>query len=494
MYSKCHPEVDPHHSWKSALSRRDFFSRVGDGLHGAALAYLLGGDPFSANPALAATGPRKVYDLKPRPPHFEPKAKAVIQLFMSGGPSQVDLFDPKPLLEKYAGQPPGRDLANDITFPGSAGGMMPSPFKFAKHGESGMEISELLPHLAKQADDIALIRSMFTTNFTHSPATFLMLCGGAFPGRPTVGAWVAYGLGSENQNLPAYIVLHGPMRHINAGIKSWQSGWLSPVYQGTPLRSEGSPILNLKPLEGLPQPVLELKRSLLGRLAAAHRDRRPGQPDLEARISSYELAARMQISATDALDISQESRATQEMYGLNEEVTAAFGNRCLIARRLVERGVRFVQVYTDQEYDHHGNLEKKLPSSCAEADKPMGALLRDLKQRGLLDSTLVTWGGEFGRLPLSQKNPGDKNLGRDHGPAGFTVWMAGGGIKGGTIYGATDDIGYKAIENRVSVHDYHATILHLLGMDHEKLVYNHHGLNERLTGVDPARVLKEIMA
>ena len=487
MVPNSHSESDLRESPKSTVSRRDFFSRVGDGFHGAALAYLLGGDLFPPNPALAATSHRKVYDLRPRAPHFEPKAKAVIQLLMPGGPSQVDLFDPKPLLEKYAGQPPGRDLANDVLFADEAGGLMPSPFTFAKHGQSGMEISEIMPHLAKHVDDIALIRSMFTTNFTHGPATFLMLGGSVFPGRPTTGAWVVYGLGSENQNLPAYIALDEPGG--STGIKNWQSGWLPPVYQGTRLRSEGSPMLNLNPREGLPREVRERERSLLARLAAAHRDQRPGQLDLDARIAAYELSARMQISATDVLDISQESPETQEMYGLNEETSASYGRRCLTARRLVERGVRFVQIHTKHGiWDNHSKLEKGLRYNCRQTDKPVSALLKDLKQRGLLDSTLIVWGGEFGRLPLSQAGDG-----RDHGPTGFTVWMAGGGIKGGTVYGATDDVGYKAVENRVSVHDFHATILHLLGMDHEKLVYNHHGLDEKLTGQKPARVVKEIV-
>ena len=493
MYPRYHPNAELYETRNAALSRRDFFSRLGDGLHGAALAYLLGGDLFSANPALAATGPRKVYDLLPRAPHFEPKAKAVIQLFMHGGPSQVDLFDPKPLLEKYAGQPPGRDIANDILGIRSVGGMMPSPFKFAKHGESGMDISELLPHLAEHADDIALIRSMFTTSFTHGPATFMMHGGRVFPDRPTVGAWVLYGLGSETQNLPAYVVLPDPKGPPVQGSRNWQSGFLPPVYQGTSVRSEGPPILNLKPREEFPGPVQELARSLLVDLDAAHRDRRPGQLELDARIASYELAARMQLSATDALDISQESEATRKLYGLNDQITAAYGRRCLMARRLVERGVRMVQVYMQENpWDHHGNIVNGLRKNCGITDKPIAALLKDLKQRGLLDSTLILWGGEFGRLPLSQVAAGE-NAGRDHGPAGFTVWMGGGGIKGGTIYGATDDIGYKAVENRVSVHDFHATILHLLGLDHEKLVYDHHGLNERLTGVDPARVVKGIL-
>jgi hypothetical protein len=473
-------------------SRRDFFGRVGDGLFGGTLAYLLGNDLFGTNLALAASTPR-VADLKPRPAHFEPKAKSVIQLFMNGGPSQVDLFDPKPALEKYRGQSPSREIANNIENIEDAGGLMPSPFKFVKSGQSGTEIADVMPHLAKQVDDIALIRSMFTTHFTHEPALFIMQTGRMLSGRPSMGAWVVYGLGSENQNLPAYVVLDDPKALPINGIQNWQSGWLPPVFQGTRMRSEGSPLLNLKPKKEFPGPVLELARSILNRLDTAHKDRHRGYPTLDARISSYELAARMQMSATDALDVSQESPATQEMYGLNNDLTASYGRRCLMARRLVERGVRVVQIYIEaQIWDNHSNLEKGLRYCCGKTDQPVGALLRDLKQRGLLDSTLVVWGGEFGRMPFSQK--GSENVGRDHGPAGFTTWMAGGGVKGGTVYGTTDEIGYKAVENPVSVPDFHATILHQLGMNHEGLVYNHHGLDERLTGVEPAHVVKGILA
>ena len=479
---------------KPGVSRRDFFSRVGDGLYGASLAYLFGRDLVLPEPAQAAMRSGGVYDLKPRLPDFEPQAKAVIHLFMNGGPSQVDLFDPKPLLQKYAGQPPSRELANDIEFIDEAGGMMPSPFRFAKHGDSGIEISELLPHLAQNVDEIALVRSMFGDHFNHEPALYLMQTGGLISGRPTLGAWVVYGLGSENQNLPAYVVLDDPKGLPINGIQNWQSAWLPPVYQGTRMRSKGSPLLNLKPRQEYPGPVAEMARSFLRRLDVAHRDQRPGQPELDARITNYELAARMQISATDALDISQEDEATQELYGLNNELTASYGRRCLMARRLVERGVRFVQIYIESQiWDTHSELEKGLRYSCGKTDKPIGALLTDLKRRGLLDSTLIVWGGEFGRMPLAQFQESNR-AGRDHGPGGFTVWMAGGGIKGGSVYGATDDIGYKAAENRVSVHDLHATILHQLGMDHEKLVYERNGLGERLTGVEPARVVQEILA
>ncbi len=478
---------------KSAGTRRDFFSRMGDGLYGAALASLLGADLVASNPALAdETGPRN-YDLKPKAPNWPAKAKAVIQLFMNGGPSHVDLFDPKPALEKFAGQPPGRDLASQIRAVREAGGMMPSPFRFAKHGQSGIEISELLPHLAQCVDDIAVVRSMYTTHIAHEFALHIMHTGRMLVGRPTLGAWVVYGLGSENQNLPAYVVLDDPKGLPINDIQCWQAGYLPGVYQGTRLRSEGLPLLNLQPAEEYPPGVVDLCRSMLHRMDSEHSSQRPHQPGLEARISSYELAARMQINATDAIDVSKESEQTKEMYGLDDEETASYGRRCLMARRLVERGVRMVQIYTEGNvWDHHQDLAKGLRYCCGKTDKPIAALLADLKQRGLLDSTLVVWGGEFGRLPIAQK-PG-RRFGRDHGPAGFSVWLAGGGVKGGTIYGATDELGYRAVENPVSVQDFHATILHLLGLDHRKLVFAHDGRNERITDEAAAMVLTKILA
>ena len=475
-------------------TRRCFFSRVGDGLHGAALAYLLGQDLASPRVALAESNVRRAYDLKERKPHFEAKAKSVIQFFMNGGPSQVDLFDPKPALEKYAGQAPGRDLANDIEFINEAGGFMPSPYKFAKHGQSGIEVSEILPHLSEHVDDIALIRSMFTTHFNHEPAIFIMQGGRQFTDRPSLGSWIIYGLGSENQNLPAYVVLDDPKGLPINHIQNWQSGWLPPVYQGTRVRSEGSPLLNLKAEPEYPAAVLDLARSLLSRMDHAHRRQRPGQPELEARITNYELAARMQLSASDALDVSQEDEATREMYGLNDERTASYGKRCLMARRLVERGVRLVQVYIEgQIWDTHFELKKELGYACGKTDKPISALIKDLKRTGLFDSTLLVWGGEFGRLPLSQTR--DMGVaGRDHGPTGFSVWLAGAGVKGGTVYGATDEIGWNAVENRVSVHDLHATILDQIGLNHRDLVFSRDGRDERLTDEFPARVVSEILA
>ncbi len=473
-------------------SRRSFFSRISDGVHGAALASLLGRDLLYA--AGNDNFPR-VYDLKPRQPHFPPKAKAVIQLFQNGGPSQVDTFDPKPMLTKFAGTAPSRDIVNQIEFADQVGSVLPSPFRFSRHGKCGMEISEVFPHLAGCADDITLIRSMFGEHFNHEPSLYLMHTGRTLPGRPSLGSWVVYGLGSENQNLPAYVVLDDPKKLPVNGIQNWQAGYLPPIYQGTRFRSEGPPLLNLKPPEELPTPLVEAQRDLLHRLDRGHHERHPGYGDLDARISSYELAARMQLTATDALDLSQESEKTKEMYGLNEERTANYGKRCLIARRLVERGVRYVQLFIEfQIWDAHSDLEESLRYSCGKTDKPAAALLKDLKQRGLLDSTLVLWGGEFGRMPISQTRQGAGSAGRDHGPAGFSMWMAGGGTKGGTVHGATDDLGHKAVENRVSVHDFHATMLHLLGLNYRDLVFERQGLKERITDQTPARVVSEILA
>jgi hypothetical protein len=480
---------------RTQATRRGFFSRFGDGVHGSALAWLLARDLLPSSSSLFAASIENAppADLRPRQPHFAPKAKAVIHLFMNGGPSHVDLFDPKPMLRKFAGTPPGRDILSQIEFANEVGTMLPSPFQFVRRGKCGMELSELLPHLGECADDITLIRSMFGEHFNHEPALYLTHSGRTIPGRPSVGAWVVYGLGSENQNLPAYVVLDDPKRLPINGIQNWQAGWLPPIFQGTRFRSEGLPLLNLKPREELPSALVEAQRDLLRRLDDAHRRERPWQPDLDARIASYELAARMQVTATDALDVSQESQQTREMYGLNSELTASYGKRCLMARRLVERGVRFVQIFIEgQIWDAHSDLEDSLRYSCGKTDQPIAALITDLKQRGLLASTLILWGGEFGRLPLSRV--GRAGAGRDHGPAGFSLWMAGGGVKGGYVHGATDEIGYKAVEGRVSVHDFHATMLHLLGLNFRDLVYPRNGLNERLTDQYPARVVNEVIA
>lgn len=465
-------------------TRRDFFSRMSDGLMGTALASL-----FAEN-LIAAP---KLDDLTPKKPHHAPRAKSIIQLFMNGGPSQVDLFDYKPALAKHAGQAPSRDLAAEVRAVRETGGLMPSPYKFSKHGQSGIELSEMLPHLSKVVDDICVVKSMYTTHLAHEAALFLMHGGRILPTRPSLGAWITYGLGSENQSLPAYVVLDDPKGPPVNFISNWQSGWLPAVYQGTRVRSEGSPILNLQAKQEYPSMVVDLSRSLLRRIDTAHRDRHPGNAELQARIANYELAARMQMEATDALDLAKESEATKAAYGLNDERKASYGRRCLMARRLVERGVRLVQIYIEgQIWDNHNKLRPGLEYACGKTDQPAAALIQDLKERGLLDSTLVVWGGEFGRLPIAQ-DPGP-NAGRDHGPSGFSIWMAGGGIKGGTTYGSTDEIGYRAAENKVSIHDFHATVLHMLGMNHRNLVFEREGRQERITDEFQARVLTEIIS
>lgn len=482
-------------------SRRGFFHNVGDLLQGAGLTYLLSQDLFGASQLAGAetehSKPRRIYNLKPQQPHHPPKAKAVIQLFMQGGPSQVDLLDPKPKLDEMHGKSIFKNIAGDVSSPEAAGGLLKSPFKFAQHGESGMWVSELMPHLAKEVDQISVIRSMFNTHPNHEPALFRIQSGRLLPGLPSLGSWVVYGLGSESQNLPAYVVLDDPQARLPVNtVQNWQAGYLPPVYQGTRMRSVGAPILNLKPAVEEPKEVVELGRDLLAKLDRIHLQKRAGQLQLDARISSYELAARMQMKAADALDLSQETQATLEMYGINEKQTENYGRRCLMARRLIERGVRFVQLYTrGQMWDNHSRIGASLRGACGHTDKPVAELLKDLRQRGLIDDTLVVWGGEFGRLPIAQLRPGQKpaDSGRDHGPPGFSIWMAGGGVKQGTVYGSTDDIGYKAVENRVSVTDWHATILHLLGLHHHELFHERNGLRERLTGVVEPRIVEDIL-
>lgn len=446
---------------------------------------------------LAASERRTTFDLKPRQTDQTPKARAVIHLFMNGGPSQMDLFDPKEELTKRHGEDYFNKIAGEVEFPDAAGALMKCPFPFAQYGESGMWVSDVLPHFAKQVDKVTMIRSMHTTNLTHEPALYKIHSGSEFIGRPSLGAWVSYGLGTENQNLPAYVVLDDPQGLPVNGIDNWTSGYLPPLYQGTRFRATGSPVLDLKPDFQQPDPITQLERSLLARLDARHQQDRPQRPQLAARIASYELAARMQLAATDALDLTQETAATLAMYGINEPVTDSYGRRCLIARRLVERGVRFVQLFINSQiWDNHSNIGTSLKEACDRTDKPSAALLADLHQRGLLDDTLVLWGGEMGRLPISQL-PADKDAakaGRDHNKNALCTWMAGGGVKQGFVLGATDELGFAAVENRVSVEDWHATILHLLGLDHERLAVERNGLTERLTGVTHPRIVSEILA
>ena len=486
----------------TAISRRRFFERISDGIYGTALATLLSQDLYGGIGFLATEsgdapglppGHRQVYDLKPRRADFSHQTKAVIHLFMNGGPSQVDLFDPKPELDKYNGKT--HSTAGGQTDVDHTGQLMRSPFTFKQYGKSGTWISELMPHLAQHVDDIAIIRSMYTVHFNHEQGLFMVHSGRAISGRPSLGSWVVFGLGTENQNLPAYVVLDDPLGLPINGGWNWQSGFLPPIYQGTRLRSVGSPILDLEPDRPKSAGEINAERDLITRLDQIHKRSRPNQLQLDARMASYQLAARMQLEASDALDISKETPATREMYGIGKEPTDSYGRRCLMARRLVERGVRFVQLYINSQiWDNHSHLEQEIRTASARTDQPVGALLQDLKQRGLFDNTLVVWGGEFGRMPIAQIVEGSQSAGRDHDPKGFSLWMAGGGVKRGIVHGSTDELGYEAIENRVSVTDWHATILHLLGLDYQKLVFDQNGLAEKLTSVYEARIVKEILA
>lgn len=458
------------------ITRRDAISRLGGGFGAAALAAIL------ADEQARAAGP------SPNPrPHHTPKATTVIQLFMHGGPSHVDLLDPKPQLDKFDGKAPPAEVADDEKITGN---LLRSPFKFAPAGKCGTPFSEVLPGIAKHADDIAVIRSMYTEHRNHEQALWMMHGGLTVAGRPSLGAWVAYGLGTENRDLPAYVVLPDPKGLPVDGIRNWSSGWMPPVYQGTQFRSEGSPVLNLNPKVARSSSVEKGRMDLLAELNSQHRAAHPGELELDARIASFELAGRMQLSATSALDLSKEPAQVQSLYGLDNPVTRPYGLRCLMARRLVERGVRFVQVFmAGQPWDTHNNNAAQTRSCCQQTDLPVAGLLTDLKRLGLLDRTLVIWGGEFGRTPGAQGKDG-----RDHHPYGFSVWMAGGGVKGGTIYGATDDFGYRAVTNRCKVADLHATILHQLGLNHTKLTFPHHGRDERITDVYEAKPIEPILA
>ncbi|WP_232107279.1 DUF1501 domain-containing protein [Gimesia alba] len=483
----------------SEISRRSFFDRMTDGLYGVALTSLIGQQALRAaekQPFHPAPIPE---NLAPKRPHFTPRATSVIHLCMQGGPSQVDLFDPKPALKKFHGKTAPRELTGNAVFEKDrTGKLMQSPFEFKQHGKAGAWVSDALPHLAQEVDEMTIVRSMYNVHPNHEPAIYKMQSGQTFPGHPVFGSWITYGLGNENQNLPAYVVLADPSNRLPTNnVDNWMSGYLSPLYQGTRMKATGSPLLNLAPDYASVDQVARTKQDLLKQLDRLHQKQRPGQMELEARIQNYEMAANMQLEATETLDISQETPETLAMYGIDEKETDSFGRRCLLARRLVENGVRFVQLYTrGQIWDNHSNINKSLRTACGQTDLPIAGLLKDLRQRGLLDNTLVLWGGEFGRLPTAQITSAAKMnvAGRDHGPYGFSAWMAGGGVKRGLVYGNTDEVGYASVENRVSIQDWHATILHLLGMDHEKLVYERNGLGERLTHQFPTRVVHDIIA
>ena len=457
------------------LTRRDMLFRSANGFGALALATMLAED--------AAAADRSLDPLLVRPPHFAPKAKSVIFLFMDGGPSHVDTFDPKPRLREKNGKPlplklPRTANASNTTLLGSF-------WDFHKHGQCGMEISELFPNLAGCADDLCVIRSMVSDFSEHTAGNYFMHSGSALQGRPSLGAWVTYGLGSPSKNLPGFIVLDSGMIPPG-GLDVFSSGFLPASYQGTLFRKGKHPVADIAPRETNPE-LQRNKLGLLSKLDQRARQRYGAVDELEAAIHNYELAFKMQSEVPDLVDFSNETQATRRMYGLDEPDTGEFGRQCLIARRLVERGVRFIELLSPKRqgvdrWDQHGRIKHGLATNCKATDRPIAGLIKDLKSRGLLDETLLVWGGEFGRTPTSQGR-GYANVGRDHHPWGFTMWMAGGGSKGGYIHGATDEYGYYAIEDKVHVHDLHATILHLLGMDHERLTFHFSGRDMRLTDV-----------
>ena len=460
-------------------TRRDFFLKCGGGLGMMALARLLQADQ---NP------------LAPRAPHFAPKAKNVIFLFMEGGPSQIDLFDPKPALQKWHGTPLPPSMTKDLrlafTKPDAA--VLASPRTFQPYGQCGTEFSDWIPNIGSCADDLCLVRSMHTDAFNHHPGQLLLFGGSIQVGRPTMGAWVLYGLGSESQNLPGFVVL-GSGVGTSGGTSNWSSGFLPSTYGGVVFRNSGDPVLYLSNPPGISR---ELQRSNLDALKDLNEEhmKQSGDPEIESRVSSYELAFRMQMAAPELLDFSKESPATLEMYGVNEGPTKQFGTNCLLARRMVERGVRFVML-THASWDDHTELNRKLKTHTDACDKPSAALIKDLKQRGLLDSTLVVWGGEFGRTPMCEiRNPRDaNNAGRDHHPLAYSVFLAGGGIKGGQVIGKTDDLCMNIVEDGVHVHDLQATMLNCLGLDHTRLTFHHMGRDFRLTDVE-GTVVKKMLA
>jgi Protein of unknown function (DUF1501) len=473
------------------VSRRDFLFEAGTGISGLALIDLLGQDGLLAQeptrPASACAG-REGFPGSPnlpKPPHFKPRAKSVISLFMSGGVSHVDTFDYKPALEKYHGTPlEGKgEIRVRQGFPGP---LMKSPYRFKQYGQSGAWVSELFPHIANIVDDLAFIHSCQGRSNDHVLAHYEWNTGSILMGFPSVGSWVTYGLGSENQNLPGFVVIYDARGGPFSGPANWSAGFLPAAYQGTVFRSAGDPILDLSPPSNYVTPEQERARlDQLNRMNQDHAEKHPGSTELAARIASYEMAYRMQMCAPEAVDISRESEETKRLYGLDHSVTSPFGKQCLLARRLVERGVRFIQLYSGSllnqnvdTWDAHASIVDNHGLHAPEVDKPIAGLITDLKRRGLLDETLVMWHSEFGRMPISQRG-----LGRDHNPGAMTIFMAGAGIKGGQKIGASDEVGYNAEEQIVPCHDLHATILHLLGLDHKRVTYFFNGRHMRLTDV-----------
>jgi len=467
-------------------SRRRFFQEVAGGIGTIALSQLMAGE------GRAATA--EVNPLAPRKPHFPPKAKNVIFMFMEGGPSQLDLFDPKPELQKWSGKPLPESMTKDLrlafTKPNAA--VLASPRTFRPAGQCGTEFSDFIPHIASRADDLCLIRSMYTEAFNHHPGQLLLFGGSIQVGRPTMGAWVLYGLGSESQNLPGFVVLNSGVG-TSGGTSNWSSGFLPSTYQGVVLRSSGDPVLYLSNPPGVTR---DMQRSSLDVLKDLNEEQlaKTGDMEIASRISSYELAFRMQMAAPELLDFSKETPATLSMYGVEEGPGKQFATNCLLARRMVERGVRFVML-THASWDDHTDLNRKLKTHCDIADKPTAALIQDLKQRGMLDDTLVVWGGEFGRTPMVEiRDPRDaNNAGRDHHPLAYSLFAAGGGLKGGQVIGKTDDLCMNIVEDKVHVHDLQATLLHCLGLEHTRLTYHHMGRDFRLTDV-AGNVVQKMLA
>ncbi len=478
----------------SLCSRRHFLHANGFGLGSLALAWLLRQDGLLAGPVKPNVDGLPRFDLLPKAPHFEPKARAMISLFMMGGPSHIDLFDPKPMLTKYHGQKFPGEIKYDNSQEASQK-VFGSPFSFSPHGQCGMELSELLPGLAGVADEITLIRSMQSGVNNHGQGLYAINNGRPTAGRPSLGAWLTYGLGSETQEMPAYMVLAHP-----GGLPFFQgehftNGWLPSLYQGTVIRPGTPHILNLEPAPAYAGEPQRRQLELLESMNEAHLAEHPGELDLQARIASYELAAHMQTAARDALDISGEPDYIKRFYGVDKPETKDYATRCLIARRLVERGVRFVQVLnTSQSWDQHNNLIAALPHNCIAMDQPVAALVADLKQRGLLDSTVVYWGGEMGRLPVMQNEVSREKWGRDHNTYGFSQWVSGGGFKRGHVHGETDEWGHHAVKDVVHHYDWHATLLHCFGLDHTRLVYKRNGADASLTDGQEAQVIKDLLA
>jgi hypothetical protein len=483
------------------VARREFLWQTGGAFASLGLVDLLGGQGFFGAAAKAeertAREGRNATEGVPYKvgPHVGGKAKHCVFLFMNGAPSQVDTFDPKPELAKYDGQPyAGKQKFGSNNRP--VGYLMKSPFRFDRHGQSGLEISELFPHTAKHADDLCVLRAMQTDTAAHSSGCLQLNTGSPLTGKPSVGSWLSYGLGSLNENLPSYVVMTDPRGGPIGGAPNWGAGYMPARYQGTLFRSGESPLLDLETPAGVQPRTQRAALDLLNELNQKHAASRAAESELNARILAYELAFRMQTAATDVVDLSKEDAATLEMYGLNDPVTADFGRKCLITRRLIESGVRFVQLYSggghiEATWDGHNDCITNHKTHAAETDRPIGALMADLKRRGLWDETLLVWGGEFGRTPTSE---GVGKPGRDHNWLGFSMWLAGAGVRGGQAVGATDDLGFEGVADRYHVSDLHATILQLMGFDYRRLSYFYNGLDQRLTGIEERKLIRQAMS